>query len=125
MLKIDTGGFIIGDDNASWVAIGIKLGMNQQTLLGGGVANRVENDFETGQWSTALVHGNLAEHAMLDLIPFACTWWKMTNRNGSVQFVGQALKRHFPQAAPTTVTAASVRCLYLTPLSGSPSTSVL
>src|SRR5438132_8448488 len=46
---------------------------------------------------------------MLDLVPLAGAWWKMTDLQLQFQPVRQALQSHFPQTTTVTIAAATVR----------------
>ena len=108
LVEIDTGEFIIRDDNTRRIRIGIELRMNQQALLCGRTLNQIDNDFVCGEWSATPVERNVAKHAMLDLVPLAGTRREMTNRNRPVQLVNQPLQSYLPQPAATTVTATAI-----------------
>src|SRR5580692_5444252 len=54
------------------------------------------------------VLGNKAKQAMLDLVPFAGSGWKMADTQAQIQVIGQFLQGHFPQTRAITVTAAAV-----------------
>jgi precorrin-4 methylase len=45
---------------------------------------------------------------MFDLVPFAGSWWKVTNRNRQSQVVSQLLQGNFPQSAPAAVAATAI-----------------
>ena len=55
------------------------------------------------------VLGDVAEHAVLDLVPLARTRGEVTDVNREAQVVGQALELELPEADSRSVAAAAVR----------------
>ena len=57
-----------------------------------------------------LFHGyDLAEQAMLDLVPLARPWWEMANAHRQPQPVRQLLQGHLPQAAANPIATTAIR----------------
>ncbi len=45
---------------------------------------------------------------MLNLIPFASAWWKMTNMKSQASFISKFLQLEFPKAISIAITAPTV-----------------
>ena len=56
-----------------------------------------------------LIGRNLAEQAMLNLVSFTSARGEMAHSDDHSQVIRQLLQRHFPQSAPTAITAAAIR----------------
>src|SRR6516164_5422031 len=50
----------------------------------------------------------MAEHSVLDLVPFARAWREVTHMNRHLQPIGESLERHLPEAATAAVAATTV-----------------
>jgi hypothetical protein len=50
----------------------------------------------------------MAEHAMLNLIPLARSWWEMAHRDPQFRLVGQPLQGHLPQPYPRPIAATTI-----------------
>ena len=74
--------FCVGDLDTGWIVSAIQFGANFQAGLGGGVRDQVDNDFMAQQRAAAPVLGNVTEHAMLDLVPFAGSRREVANVDG-------------------------------------------
>src|SRR3989454_11304365 len=99
---------LLGDFNTGLILVGVDGRFDFQSRLGGGAANELYDRSATDQRASAPVLGNMAEHPMLDLVPFAGTRRKVTHRNVQTQIRGKVLQFHFPEARPVAVSAASV-----------------
>jgi hypothetical protein len=71
VLYSEGGKFLVGDLDAFRVAAGVEFGVHGESLAGGGGADQVDRDLVAGQRLTSPVRRDLAEQAMLDLVPFA------------------------------------------------------
>jgi hypothetical protein len=94
---------------AGFVGILVQLGTNVEPGFGGRAADQIDHDLAADQGTPAPVVGDVAEHAMFDLVPLAGSGWKVTDLDRDVDFVGQPLQLAFPQADPISVAAATIR----------------
>ena len=81
----------IGYSLSLGIGRGVDFGADLQTFFGGGVPDQIDDDRKAFEWLTAPVPGNMAEHAMLNLVPFAGAGWQMTELQGDPCFVGESL----------------------------------
>ena len=100
--------FGIGDFDSLGITALVEFGADLEPLLGGGVGDQVNDDFVAHQRSASPVLGDMAEHAVFDLVPLAGAGRKMANVNGSVQAIGQFLQRDLPPTAATAVAAGTI-----------------
>src|SRR5215467_1953471 len=96
------------------------MAQKTRSIKGGGVAttlppvtfqcisNQLDNYFTTDQWLSTPVGRNLAEQAMLNLIPFAGPGRKMADPDHKAQFIGQMLQRDFPEPTSAAITTATI-----------------
>src|ERR1035437_5713937 len=63
------------------VAPWVQFGADFQTRFGGCVGDQLDDDFMTDQGPPPPVLGDVAEHAMLDLVPLAGSRRKMASPN--------------------------------------------
>ena len=75
----NSGEFLIGDFDPGWVCIPIPLGLDRPTRLCFGTADKINHDRPTHEWFATPVLGDVTEHAMLDLVPFAGARWKVAH----------------------------------------------
>ena len=90
------GNFGVRHFSAYGVWILVDHGSNLQAALGGGCCDELDDDFVTDQRLPAPVLGNERKHAVLDLVPFARSWWKVTDGDRKSEFVRERLEFHFP-----------------------------
>ena len=107
-LEIDSAQFGIGDLEADRIDAAIQLGADFQSGWCGGVRNQIDDDVVTHQRSPPPILGDVAEHALLDLVPLAGPRWEVAHLDGHPQAHSQLLQCHRPQAAPTAVAATPV-----------------
>ena len=78
------GELFIGDLDARRVRVFIKDGLDVQSLGGGAAAaaaNQIDHHLPTDQWPASPVGGDVAEHAMFYLVPFAGAGREVTDLN--------------------------------------------
>src|SRR5713101_9743042 len=100
--------FLIADFDASRIGVGVLDGRDDQSFLGGGMRDELNDRFKRDQGLGTPVDGDVREEPMFDLIPFAGARRKMTDRDAQSSFVGQPLDLTLPQAAPHGVGSASI-----------------
>ena len=81
LYQVDCFQFLITYSNAFGIDVGIQFGTDGQTALSGRVSDEIDDDLMADQWLSTPVHADVAEHTMLNLIPFARAWREVTDRN--------------------------------------------
>jgi len=61
------------------------------------------------EWLSSPVQTDCTEQAMLNLVPFAGSWWKMANMNFKSCLVGKFLQFHLPESDVSAVTSTTIR----------------
>src|SRR5256885_16900947 len=97
--------FCLGHLDAGRIGAAIQVRANFQTGSCGSVGDQVDNALVADQGSAAPVLSDMAEHAMLDLVPLAGSRWEMAHVDGNPQTARQLLQRPFPQTAAAAVAA--------------------
>lgn len=94
--EIHLSQLMVGYFDASGVPILVQFSVDREPFRRCGVADQVDHHFMTHQRAAAPVLRDVAEHSMLDLVPFAGAWRKVAHRDGEACFVGQCLERDLP-----------------------------
>src|SRR5271166_2020540 len=89
--------FRVGDLDALCIGVAIEPAGNLQTGFRRGVGDQCDDDEEAGQRHGAPVLRDVAEHAMLDLVPLRCPRRIMADHDDQTGFVGELLERQLPQ----------------------------
>ena len=84
-LEIEQGQFRVGDLDTGRVLASIKFGSNLQARLCRCVGDQIDDDFVTHQRPTSPVLGDVREHAVLDLVPFAGARREVAHMDGQPQ----------------------------------------
>ncbi len=98
----------IGDFDSGGVGRGIEFGLDAEAFVRGCGGDELDNDFMADEGFAAPVSGDVAKQTMLDLVPFAGSWWKMTDVYLQARRIGEVLQCDFPQFAASAVAAAGV-----------------
>src|SRR5713101_749261 len=106
--QMDRVELLFGDPDACLIGARIEFGLHAQPGRRRRVGNQLDNHCVTGQRLPPPVGRNLAEQAMLNLVPFTGARWKMAHPDDHSQFIGQLLQRHFPESAPTAIAATAI-----------------
>src|SRR5215471_7922241 len=72
------------------------------------MADQIDDHFAAHQGATPPVLCNVAKHPVLDLMPFARTWWKVTDCNSQPNIIRQLLQLDLPQPIAAPVGAAPI-----------------
>jgi hypothetical protein len=86
----------IGDDLPLGIGRSVNLGADLQALRGGSMIDQIDDDGKAFERFASPVLGDVAEHAMLNLVPLAGSWRQMTDLQDESRFVGKSLERHLP-----------------------------
>ena len=60
------------------------------------IGNQIDDHLVVNQWPTPPILGYVAEHPMLNLVPFARAWRKVAHINSQIRLIGKLLQLHFP-----------------------------
>src|ERR1700691_4656240 len=100
--------FCIADLDAFFVGVGVEFAADSQALLGRGRRDQLDDRRLTRERPTAPVLGDMAEQAVLDLVPLRRAGRIVANADGQSRLVGQLLQFDFPEPNPRTVGASTV-----------------
>ena len=81
----------VWDDDADRVGSRIELAAHLQSGPRRGVGDEVDDCLMRGQRTTACVHGDVGEEAVLDLIPLGGSGWEVTDPDRQARFIGETL----------------------------------
>jgi hypothetical protein len=104
----ELGHFFIRDFNVLLVYVLVEYGVNRQPLGRSRVSNQVDDRVQADKRPTTPVLSNVAEHTVLDFVPFAGSRGEVTHSNGQPRFIRQPLQFTFPQSGPIPVATAGV-----------------
>ena len=90
----------VGDFDAGGINVGVDLAAHLEAGVGGGGRDQLDDGLVADERLAAPVLGDEREEAMLDLVPLAGAGRQMADRDGDVEFVGQALQLALPQPDP-------------------------
>jgi len=96
------------DANAFLVRPLVELGFDAETGLCARVANEFDNAFKGAQGPSTPILSDVAEKTMLDLVPLAGAWWKVTDSNSNICVIGKLLKFMLPHAGTVSIASARV-----------------
>src|SRR5579883_1779759 len=99
LCDLDTGG----------VLVGVELRLDSETSGGPGVANELNHGLPCAQGLATPVLGDVAEQAVLDLVPLAGARRKVGDHDSHVELVGPLLQLPFPRAGAVAVAPTGVR----------------
>src|SRR4051812_14545280 len=99
----------IADLDALLVGSLIENAFDFQSRLGRGCGDQLDDGGAALQWPAAPVLRDVAEQAMLDLVPLGRAWRIVADLDGHLQLVGELLQFALPQASAHIVGAAAVR----------------
>ena len=84
--------FLLGHFDSALVRSAIQPSFDGQPRLGRSPGNKIDDGTVVRQGPTSPVGGDEREEAMLDLVPFAGAWRKMTRRDRQVLLRRKALQ---------------------------------
>jgi hypothetical protein len=93
---VECGELIIGNTSTGGVLIAIQLTSDKESRLGGRGSNEIYDHFMAQQRLASPVLCNGREQAVLDLVPFAGSRWKVTHRDFEPRFVRKLLQLDLP-----------------------------
>jgi len=108
LLDINCRKLFICDPNSFRVAIQIQLGFDTQPGVGCGIADQAYDHGATHQRHASPVLRDMAEHPMLNLVPFTRARGKVTDLDPQAQLIGQTLQGYLPQPHPVAVASARI-----------------
>ena len=86
----------LGELDAERIGPFVECGFDGQAGLGGCVRDEVDDDVVGEQGTTSPVLRDVAEHAVLNLVPLTRARRKVANGNAEPCFAGELLKAEFP-----------------------------
>ena len=107
---VDRLHFDFGDLAALLISIGIEPGSHSQSCFGASRTDETDHDLMRFKRLSSPIAGDVAEHAVFDLVSFACSWREVADFNRLADLIGELLELQFPEAIPATVAAPTVRC---------------
>ena len=107
-LEIERGQLCVGDLDAGRVLASIEFGANLQAGPCRRVGDQIDNDFVTDQRPPTPVLGNVREHPMLDLVPFAGPGREVAHVHWQPQADRQGLQSDLPQTTPAAVASSTI-----------------
>ena len=100
--------FGIGDFDSYWILSLIQFRFYSQSGRSPGVANELHDGLESSERFTPPVFCNLAEEAMLDLVPFAGSWRKVRDMHVETVLIRELLQLYFPRTRAVTVASTGI-----------------
>ena len=79
--------FLVCHFDSGFISVLIKACLDLEALMRGGGPNQVNHDFPAEQGASPPVGRDMTEHAVLNLVPLARSWWKMAHLDRKAQFV--------------------------------------
>src|SRR5436305_13727945 len=81
--------FLIADFDASRIGVGVLDGRDDQSFLGGGMRDELNDRFKRDQGLGTPVDADVRGEPMCDLVPFAGARRRVTDRESQPSFVDQ------------------------------------
>src|SRR3954465_14818039 len=107
-LNVEGGHFSGGDLDALLVSVGVQFALDRQAGRCGGSGDQVDHGQAAGQGTATPVLRDMAEKAMLDLVPLRGSGREMAPRDRQPGLVSQFLKPTLPQPHAGSIGAAAV-----------------
>src|SRR5206468_3152849 len=79
-----------------------------QPFAGARRADQLDDDFQSFQGNSLPIAGDVAEQAVLDLVPFARARWEMAHFDDHARFVRKPLEHQLPEPIARAVAATAV-----------------
>ena len=107
-LKIDALHLFFGDFAAGWIFATVQSACHFQPFRSRRLSNEMDDGFVISQWFATPIRRDEGKKAVLDLVPLARPWGKMTDRDGQASFIREGLQLQFPQAQPPAIAPPAV-----------------
>jgi len=98
----------IADFDTRGILARVQRSLNTQSLRSRRGANETDNDLPTLQGLPPPISGDVAEHAVLDLVPLAGARGQMADTDAQATLIGEALQCPLPQPRAGTIAATTV-----------------
>src|SRR5436305_1697774 len=95
--EADSSELVIGDPGSGGIGAAVEFRFDAQPCLGRGVADQGDDHLVADQGATPPVLGDMAEHAMLYLVPLRSSWREVTDPEPQPALVREALQGHLPE----------------------------
>ena len=99
----------IADFDALLIAARVERALDFEAGVGGGCADQLDHGKAIGERSAAPVLRDMAEQAVLDLVPLRCAGRIVVDVDHEPGLVGELLQFEFPEPHPRPIRAAAVR----------------
>src|SRR5438552_2528927 len=99
----------IWDFHTGWIGASVQAGFHGQPRAGPHAANELHHRLVIDQWPAPPVLRDVAEEAVLDLVPLRGARRKVRHADGQATAVREALQLHFPRPRARAVAAAGIR----------------
>ena len=86
----------------------VKLGFDPKSCIGSRIAYQIDNGLKCPQWLASPILRNVAEHTMLDLVPFAGAGREVADVDAHTHLIGKLLQLVFPHARAIAVAPARI-----------------
>src|SRR5215470_936445 len=90
------------------VLILVQFDAHFQACFGGRGGDQLDNCPIGTQWLSAPIHRDKREETMLNLVPFARSWWEMANSYRYFELVCQFLQLNLPEAHAVSIATTPV-----------------
>ena len=107
-LQFDLLHLLIGNLQGNGIFPFVQFGFDLQAGLSRGTANQIHDHFMADPRAPSPVHADMRKEPMLNLIPFAGSGWKMTDRDLQAYFRGQFLQFPLPQSNPIPIASPAI-----------------
>ena len=97
--------FCVGDLASCWIVLAVKPRPDTKSRCILRTANEIYYRGVAYKRAASPVLGDMAEEAMLDLVPLTCAWWKVADADMQAGFVGEPLHLKLPCTGPVAVAA--------------------
>src|SRR5208337_2484870 len=97
-LYVECRDLLVGDLDALGIGVGIEFAADFETGFRRGVCDQFDGHEEADERHGPPVLGNVAEHAVLDLVPLRGPRRIMADLDDQAGLVGELLQRHLPQS---------------------------
>src|SRR5271166_1199624 len=102
-LEIEHRHLLIGYLDPLWIGVGVEFAADRQSGLGRGVGDELDHGETAGERVGTPVLGNVAEHAMLDLVPLRGAGGIMADLESQAGVVGKPLQFDLPKPQTWTI----------------------
>lgn len=93
---IDLLEFLIANRDTCRINVLVQFRLDREARICRSIGNQINDHFVVNQWPTPPILGDVAEHSMLNLVPFTRAWRKVAHINPQIRLIGKLLQFHLP-----------------------------